>query len=125
MTTSPDFEEILSRHGLKKEDLALVCPRNIRNKVAVELVDWKMVGHYFGLSRAKLEAIHYDNQTEDQRKVALLDAWGEREGEGATYLKLAEVLHMRGRNDLTEMLCDELLRNKEGKLMFIVLEGFD
>ena len=105
MATSPSLEEVLIQRGLKREDLELACPRDVRNKVAVELVDWKMLGHCFDFSRAKLEAIHQDNQTEDQRKVALLDIWSEREGKGATYLKLAEVLHQRKRGDLVETLC--------------------
>ena len=110
MATSPtlSLEEVLSKHGLKRQDLEAVCPRDIRNKVAVELVDWKMVGHCLNFSRAKLEAIDRENQTEDQRKVALLDAWGEREGKQSSYFKLAEVLHQRGRNDLLQILCDEL-----------------
>ena len=102
------LEEILSQYGLKRKDLEVVCPRDVRNKVAVELVDWKMVGHFFDFSRAKLEAINRENQTEDQRKVALLDAWGERDGREATYFKLAEVLHRRERGDLVQTLCDEL-----------------
>ena len=87
-----------------------MCPRDIRNKVAVELVDWKMVGHCFDFSRAKLEAIDRENQTKDQRKVALLDFWGERDGKGATYFKLAEVLRKRGRGDLVELLCGGLTK---------------
>ena len=110
MATSPklSLEEVLSQHGLNRKDLELVCPRDVRNKVAVELVDWKMVGHCLNFSRAKLEAIDRENQTEDQRKVALLDAWGEREGKQSSYFKLAEALHQRGRSDLVQILCDEL-----------------
>ena len=85
-----------------------MCPRDVRNKVVIELVDWKMVGNCFNFSRAKLEAIDRENQTEDQRKVALLDTWVEREGKGATYLKFAEVLYERGRTDLVQVLCNEL-----------------
>ena len=117
MATALSLEEVLSQYGLKRKDLEAVCPRDVRNKVAVELIDWKMVGHCFDFSRAKLEAIDRENQTEDQRKVALLDAWGESEGKGATYFKLAEILHRRGRRDLVQMLCDELqfiaLKSKE------------
>ena len=110
MATSPtlSLKEILSQLDLKRKDLESECPRDVRNKVAVELVDWKMVGNCLNFSRAKLEAIDRENQTEDQRKVALLDAWGEREGMEATYLKLAEVLHQRGRGDLVQMLCVKL-----------------
>ena len=111
MATPPSLKEVLSQQGLKKKDLESVCPRNVRNKVAVKLADWKMVGHCFNFSRSKLAAIDRESETEDQRRVALLDTWGEREGKGATYLKLAEVLHQRERGDLIEMLCDELRKS--------------
>ena len=96
----------MSRHGLTKEDLLLACPRDVRDKIALKLADWKVAGRFFDLPREKLAAIELDNDTEEQRRVALLDAWGEREGKGAIYLKLAEVLHQRERIDLVELLFD-------------------
>ena len=106
------LEEVLSKYDLKRKDLEAVCPRDVRNKVAVELIDWKMIGYCFDFSRAKLEAIDRENQTEDQRKVALLDSWGERDGREATYFRLAEVLRERGRGDLIELLCGVLTKNR-------------
>ena len=46
----PTFEEILSRHGFKEEDLDKECPRDIRDDIAVELgADWEMIGRCHGL----------------------------------------------------------------------------
>ena len=84
-----------------------MCPRKVRDRIALKLEDWKMVGRCLKFPPEKLKAIDRENETEDQRRVALLDDWSKREGKGATYLKLAEVLHQRGRGDLVEMLCDE------------------
>ena len=105
---APSLEDLLSHHGLKIKDLERPCPLHVRNKVAVKLVDWKMVGHCFNISKEKLAAIDHENDTEDQRKVALLDTWSEREGNAASYLKLADVLHQRERNDLVEFLFDKI-----------------
>ena len=103
--SGPSLEKILSRHGLKRDHLECVCPRDVRIRVAVKLKDWKMVGYYFGFKNEELAAIDREYETEDQRKVALLDAWSAREGSGASCLKLADVLHERGRNDILELLC--------------------
>ena len=108
----PSLEDLLSRHGLTRDELESVCPRDVRHNVAVKLVDWKMVGHCFSFPKEKLAAIDRENDTDDLRKVALLDTWSEREGKGATCLKLANVLHQRERNDLVGFLCDRILQKR-------------
>lgn len=104
----PSLEEVLSRYGFQKKDLDPMCPREVRDKIALKLEDWKMAGRCLKFGSEKLTAIDRENGTEDQRRVALLDDWAKREGKEATYLKLAEVLHQRERSDLIEMLCSEL-----------------
>ena len=96
----PSLEDVLSRHGLEKAMLESQCPRKVRLEIAKQLLDWKMVGHNFEFPSWKIREIERDNDTEELRKVALLEAWKEREGAEATYLKLAGVLHRRNRNDL-------------------------
>ena len=108
----PSLGNLISRHGLTRDELESVCPSEVRHTVAVQLVDWKMVGHCFSIPKEKLAAIDRQNDTEDLRKVALLDTWNEREGKGATYLKLASVLHQRERNDLVEFLCDRIVQKR-------------
>ena len=110
--SSPSLEKVISRHDLTRKDLEIVCPRDVRQEVAVKLVDWKMVGHFLNVPEERIAAIAHQNDTEDQRKVALLDTWSHREGEGATYLKLAHVLHQRERNDLVEFLCGRILQKR-------------
>ena len=104
----PSLKELLSYHGLKEADLESICSREVRNGVAMKLVDWKMVGYGFNFPREKLAAIDRENETEDQRKIALLDAWSKIEASRATYLGLARVLHQRDRNDLVEFLCEKV-----------------
>ena len=106
MTT---LDDILIHCGLEKKDLVGECPRDIRIKLAVKLVDWKVFGAFLGFPPEKLASIDTENRTEDQRKIALLDSWHERESEDATSLKLAEVLYERNRRDLVSYLCHELV----------------
>ena len=104
----PSLDSLLSHHGLNRKDLERECPRDVRDRVAGKFVDWKMVGRCFGFTADKLAAIDRENETEDQRRVALLDAWSKREGKGASYLRLADVLHRRERGDLVGLLCEAI-----------------
>ena len=105
---NPSLEDLLSHYGLQKSDLESECPHEIRNKIALKLEDWKLVGRFLNIPSEKLTAIDVDNKTEEERRVILLEMWAKKEGEGATYLKLAEVMHKRERRDLVQMLCAEL-----------------
>ena len=109
-TKSPPLAEILSLHGLEESDLDRECLRQDRIEIAVKLEDWEMVGYFLDFPQEKLKDIDKENQTQELCKVALLEAWGRREGKKATYLSLARVLHCRQRCDLVEDLCERLSR---------------
>ena len=107
--SEPSLEELLSRHGLRLTDLDRECPRQIRCDIAVDLgADWEMIGCYLEFSLDELRDIKTGNSSPEMCRVALLDAWSKREGKGATFLKLAGVLHRRKRRDIVEVLCTKL-----------------
>ena len=106
LDAGPTLKDILFHQELEEKDLERECPRDIRDTIASKIIDWKMAGRYLGFPAEKLAAIDRENDTEDQRKVALLDSWGKREGKGASFLKLATALHHRERRDLVELLCE-------------------
>jgi hypothetical protein len=99
------LEDIVSQCGLTRERLHQECSREIILKIAAKLEDWKMVGYYLNMPTVKLKAIERENDTEDQRKVAMLDTWRKGEGTAASYWKLANALYQHGRRDLVEILC--------------------
>ena len=75
------------------------------------LLDWK-IGRWWGtfdIPSEKLKAIERENDTEDQRKVAMLDTWSKREGRGANCWRLANALYQHGRRFLVELLCKAML----------------
>ena len=104
------LDEVLSRYGLERKDLERKCPARVRLEIAEHLGDWKMVGRYLNIDPQKLDDIQVENHTEERRRVALLDAWDEREGEGATYLKLTEAFHHGGntRTGFVKKLCEKI-----------------
>ena len=102
----------MSRHGFKEADLDTEVTRVTRCDIAVELgADWEMVGCYLGFSSDELRDINREICSQEMCRVALLDTWSKREGKGATYLKLAQALHRRKRQDLVELLCTKLSHN--------------
>ena len=107
-----NLEDALSHHGVKKKDLERECSKEVRIRIATKLADWKKLGHYLKLSKEKLYAIDQENETEDQRKIALLDAWDEKERQGASMLVLAEALCRQQRQDLVGLLCDVVTKLK-------------
>ena len=112
MAEGPSLNDILSQCALKEADLSIKCPREVRNEIAVKFIDWKMIGYSLGFPAEKLTSIGRENETQDLCKVALLDSWSKREGEGASYLKLADALYRRQRRDLVEFLCKLLIASR-------------
>ena len=100
----PNLEDIISQYGLAKEKLHEECSQTVRLKIASKLEDWKMVGRYLNIPSEMLKAIERDNDTEDQRRVAMLDTWHKSEGELASYSRLADALYQHGRRDLVSAI---------------------
>ena len=99
------IEEILTRHGLREEDLHQACSQAIRYEIAIKITDWQTLGHCFNIPKEKLVAIKVDHRTEEQRRIALLCTWHQREGREATYYKLITALFNRQRLDLVDEVC--------------------
>ena len=99
------IEEILTRHGLRQEDLRQTCSQAIRYEIAIKITDWQTLGHYFNIPDETLVAISVDHRTEEQRRIALLCTWHQQEGQEATYHKLIIALFNRQRLDLVDQVC--------------------
>ena len=102
---APTLDEILSCHGIQREDVNRECSQDIRYEISIKIVNWKMVGYYLGVPEEQLAAIQVDNNTEQERRVALLNTWHQAQGSQATYLSLMMALYQHHRCDLVELLC--------------------
>ena len=110
LLTEPGLEEIIAKNDLSPSDVMTKCAYAVRVRIAAQLVDWKMIAHYLGFAQVKIHTIHVDNENEDLRRVAFIEAWAEEHGDGATYLKLAEAFYEHGRVDLVDQLCKMIRR---------------
>ena len=99
-------DDVISRCRLKKEDLDKECTlTSDMLEIINQITDWKTTGTYLGIPKEKSVSIEEENRTEEQRRIAMVQTWKEREGRRATYSKLAAMLNLRGRNDLVEDIC--------------------
>ena len=105
---------------LERKDLDIICPRKIRNRIADKIIDeWDLVGRELDVSDKKLKSIRDDRALTlpEKKAVAVLDAWAEEHGRGATCLKLAEALYRRIKTGVIEILCDEVTQMKRDTTM--------
>ena len=86
------MDDFLTAHCLDRRHLQRVCSKVHRDEFSKRIRDWKAVGTALGLSQEQLDAIDAAHESEEQKKTVLFDQWSERDGEKATYLKLAELL---------------------------------
>ena len=107
-----DFDGVLKNIDLERKDLNLKCQRNIRDRIADEIIgDWYRVGRTLDVSDAKMNCILHDNvslTSPADKAVAVLDAWAVEKGSGATCLKLAEALFSHNKVRTIEILCEEV-----------------
>ena len=88
-SSAPSLMDILSRYSLHEGQLQKECPQDVLLHIATQLCEWSLIGRRLKVPRQALTAIDRDNNSEGEKKLAMLDTWHEREGSEATYLKLA------------------------------------
>ena len=105
-TSCTSLTDIFDHCELKRRDLERECPREIRINIALKLTDWRVFGNILLLPKEKLASIDAANQSEDQKKITLLESWHEKESKRATSLMLAKKLYEHNRGDLVTRLCE-------------------
>ena len=105
-TSCTSLTDIFDHCEIKKEDLEGECPREIRINIALKLTDWRVFGSILLLPKEKLASIDAANQSEDHKKITVLECWHEKESKRATSLMLAKKLYDHNRGDLVTHLCE-------------------
>ena len=105
---------LLTRKGLKRDDLNHRTKKEHRDRIAIKLgSDWKSCAEVLGLSEREVEIITRENKWSRNRRLAMLHKW-EADNEEATYMRLVQALAAVGRDDLAVNLVD----------MFISEQGY-
>ena len=126
-TSCISLTDIFDHCELKKGDLERECPREIRVNIALKLTDWRVFGNILLIPKEKLASIDQENQSEDQKKIILLESWHEKESKRATCLMLANKLNIHNRGDLVAHLCELIKshRKTEPELGFVQSREFE
>ena len=98
--------DVLTGHGLTRDELNIPCHAEACNSIAMKLDRWELLASFLGLAEEDCTAIREDYNTSYavQRSVSLT-RWRRQLGSKATYLMLAEGLEKIGRMDLIGKLC--------------------
>ena len=120
MMAKVSAEEVANGVGLAAEELSKPCDSNIIPSLANCFSQWKVI---FGslLSELDLGDVDKENTTEEEKRIAALRKWRDRNGREATYKVLVDALLNRGQRYQAENLCGKILADlsisdKNGKV---------
>ncbi len=99
------LDSILIKKRLTRHQLAIPCPTDLCNELAMKLDSWELLAPFIGLSEGDCIAIQKNNSIYELQRLAMIRKWENMNGSGATYLKLALGLENIQRFDLVEYLC--------------------
>ena len=110
-------EEVANGVGLAADELSKPCDDSIIPSLADYFSRWRVI---FGslLSDLDLGDVDRENTTEEEKRIAALRKWRDRNGSEATYEILVGALLNRGERHQAESLCKTLadhLSDKSGK----------
>ena len=104
------MDRVLNECSLERKDLDFKCTRKIILRIAGKIIsEWYLVGRELDVAEEKLTSIRNDgSHSPEEKAVAMLDAWADEYGKGATCLKLATALYQRNKRSVIEILCEEV-----------------
>ena len=88
-------------------------------EISAFLESWKLVAPHLGLSDGEIEAIENDRNTEEEKRLLMLQKWKQALVFKATYQKLIKALLSIKRADLASSVCQMVMNsqadNSQGK----------
>ena len=119
MMAKVSAEDVANEIGLAADELSKPCDNNIIPSLADCFSQWRVI---FGslLSELDLDDIDRNKPTEEEKRIATLRKWKDRNGSKATYEVLVDALLNRGERYQAENLCrkilaDHSMSDKNGK----------
>ena len=104
-------KDVAHETGLAADELSNPCDSNIIPSLADCFSQWKVI---FGslLSDLDLSDIDKDNSIEEEKRIAAVRKWRDRNGCKATYKVLVDALLNRGERYQAENLCRKILAHR-------------
>ena len=108
MMAKVSAEDVANGVGLAAGELSKPCDSNIIPSLADCFREWEVI---FGslLSELDLDDINRENVTEEEKRIAALRKWRDRNGCEATYKVLVDALLNRGERYQADNVCRKIL----------------
>ena len=101
----PNLHSILASRRLTSDALHRKCSDNHLATIALSITSWKQLSPFLGLTQQDEDDIQSDNMKNAERKLAMLRRWREKNGDEATYFRLADAFEaLKWRNCISELL---------------------
>ena len=106
MASRVELCDVLTEHGLTRNELNIPCPAKVCNSIAMKLDRWELLASSLGLAEEDCTAIREDHNTNYAvQRSESLNTWRRQFGSKATYLMLAEGLEKIKCLNLVGELC--------------------
>ena len=104
--------ELIQKKSLTKEQLLRECNDNLFLELSNQIPHCGLtLTLCLGLTRCDAEKIKRDNENENERIIATLLKWRERNGSDATYLTLVKIFMKCKNRELAEFILDYVIKN--------------
>ena len=110
------LDDLLSHYGLERNSLEEECSQEIRNKLSLQFINWKVIGSLLGLSKDDIKAIEEKNDSSEERRMATLNTWHQQKGYEATYLSLIKIFYNHKYRSLAGSLCEMIKEHSAATL---------
>lgn len=102
----------LDKKELTIDDLHTLCTQDVLLKLSKLMDNWDTIGFYLTLTKPEIKAVRVDCESEEKRRIMMLNKWSEKQGNDATYFGLIEALEECGRMDIVDEALDCLKKSK-------------
>ena len=116
-TKSITLTELIEATGIDESFIHCVISDDHILELACFVCDpWKLIAQYIGLKVHEITAIDEDYRTVDERRVAALQKWRERNSLRATYRCLIQTLLRYQRDDTARRVCEYLMTKSPAEI---------
>ena len=107
-------EELEERYQIPQGLLDDTFTDEHAREFALSVDSWELLASHLDLSEQQIEAIKIDNESQEVKRLKVLNKWKQKFAYRATYRRLLEVLLSIDRKDLACNVC-ELVASKQGE----------
>ena len=95
----------MKSYALDCKDLDVTCSKDLNRHLIKQIKSFELTAHYLDIADVKIEAIKNDyKDSEELKRMKMLQVWKESKGSNATYLALAEAFIQMDSKEVAEFI---------------------